>query len=122
LDDSILKLIEEGQVSLLQAPPSHTSAESEDPTMEWVSSQMRTLSLDARGILEECIRQFSCKYPNISESAWSSAVEAEISKDLSLMQMQPAIMKEYRRYVVIKGPRDHIEWDKDGVRSFNLAD
>jgi hypothetical protein len=114
-----LKLIEDGQVSLLQAPrPIQASAESDD-TSGWVSKQIRTMSLDARGLLEECWKQFNGNYPNVPESAWPSKMDAEISEDLSFMQMQPAIMQEYRRYVVIKGPgNDHIEWDRDGVSYF----
>jgi hypothetical protein len=111
-----LKLIEDGQVSLLQAPRNSETAADGDNNKRWVSKQILMMSLDTRGLLEECWKQFNTKYANVPESTWSSVMDAEISEDLSYMQMQPAIMQEYRRYVVIKGPgNDHIEWDRDGV-------
>jgi hypothetical protein len=53
---------------------------------------------------------------NVQKSDWSSVIESEISKDLSSMQMQPAIMENYRRFVIVKATRDdHLAWNKDGV-------
>jgi hypothetical protein len=115
-DDYLLTLIEEGQVSLLRAPP--PLPQKRDEAHSWASSQLSLLPLGTRGLLEECMRDFSKNYMDVKESEWASAIETEISRDLLSMQLQPTIMDTYRRFVVIKGHKEeHIPWDRDGVRS-----
>lgn len=58
---------------------------------------------DAREILKTCMDAFSAKYSNIPASRWDSTFEAEVTSDLLLMQQQPVIMEEYRRYIVLSG-------------------
>jgi hypothetical protein len=63
---------------------------------------------------------FSATFVNIPPEQWTATMESEISEDLHLMQMQPDIMKQYRRYVVIKAESDmHLNADKDGVGVLN---
>jgi hypothetical protein len=107
---NLLNLIEDGKISLLRAPPLQRSAlEHDDPIIEWASLQMRLIPLQTRSILEACLTEM--ERSNIG----SAGIETEISRDIRLMQVQPKIMDEYRRYVVIKGPNDNMNWDKDGV-------
>lgn len=75
--------------------------------------------LDGRGYLEYCINICKAQYANVAQGQWASAVEADISKDLFYMQMQPAVMQTWRRFVVIRGVNDkHIPWNRDGVGGF----
>lgn len=59
------------------------------------------------------------QYPNTPEAELPIAIQQEITRDLLSMQMQPAIMDKYRRFVVVKTSNDHcFEDDKDGVCLF----
>jgi hypothetical protein len=117
-DDYLLTLIEEGQVSLLRAPP--RSLEKDTLADDWTLSQLKLTSLQTRALLELCMRDFTRLYASVKEPGWASAIEAEIAEDVLSMQLQPAMMDTYRRYVVIKGNKDtHIPWDKDAVRACN---
>jgi hypothetical protein len=112
-DDYLLNLVVEGQVSLLRSP---SQVQEESDSNKWALTQLKMLRLKRRDLLEECLREFKEAYSQIEESGWMPATEAEISRDLLSMQLQPAVMDAYRRYVAIKGIKDdHIPWDKDGV-------
>jgi hypothetical protein len=112
-DDYLLNLVAEGQVSLLRSP---SQVQEENDSNEWALTQLKMLQLTRRGLLEECMREFKEAYSHVEESGWMPAAEAEISRDLLSIQLQPAVMDAYRRYVVIKGAKDdRIPWDKDGV-------
>ena len=68
------------------------------------------------GILEECLKEFNELFLNVQECEWPSLIEKEISKDLAGMQMQPVIMDNFRRFVVVKGTKDdHIDPSYAGV-------
>ncbi|KAJ7630621.1 hypothetical protein FB45DRAFT_916103 [Roridomyces roridus] len=109
--DLILKAIDEGEVSLLRAPDS-------DP--QWLQEHSYGRPHTQRGILEYCINTFNAKCSKMDESQWNTTVEAEISKDLNMMQQQPVIMDNYRRYVVITG--DNTSSPADGAEWTQLAD
>ncbi|KAI0936045.1 hypothetical protein AcV5_004288 [Taiwanofungus camphoratus] len=118
----ILSLIEQGRVSLLRAPPlTQCPKPNNDPAIEWVGWQLRLLRSDARGLLEECMRLATEQYPNTPEAELPIAIQQEITRDLLSMQMQPAIMDKYRRFVVVKTSNDHcFEDDKDGLECTTL--
>jgi hypothetical protein len=118
----LLTAIEEGEVALVHAPPHRRNPLGEDdPMRDWVRHYFTSIPMQSRAILEDCIKVFNEQYTNVQKSEWSSVIELEISNDLSSMQMQPAIMENYRRFVVIKAAHDnHIGWNKDGVsRRYN---
>ncbi|KAJ7655139.1 hypothetical protein DFH06DRAFT_1329491 [Mycena polygramma] len=114
--DILLKAIDAGEVSLLRAPPLDRNAtEKTDEPADWLREHWISRPLGPRHLLEYCMSAFSNKYANIPQEQWASTIEAEISEDLDSMQMQPHIMKQYRRYVVIRAESDdHIAVDKDG--------
>ena len=63
-------------------------------------------SFTAKRALEIGIQAFHSKYADTSESEWPQKMETEIQTDLSSMQRQPAIMKDYRRYVVFMSEQE----------------
>lgn len=102
----------EGVVSLFQAPALYGNESGQG----WVTSQLKLLSLNATGLLKECLSTFTARYSNTPRSQLSSAMEAAISGDLLRMQTQPSIMENYRRYVVITATgADQVESNRDGV-------
>ncbi|KAF8213405.1 hypothetical protein K438DRAFT_1803927 [Mycena galopus ATCC 62051] len=114
--DRLLRAIDDGEVSVLRAPPLERNAtRSNDPAADWLREHWINRPPGPRQMLESCLSAFSAKYSNTPRAGWASAVEAEVSADLDLMQVQPDIMKQYRRYVVIKAETDsHLAGDKDG--------
>ncbi|KAJ7456662.1 hypothetical protein FB451DRAFT_1276767 [Mycena latifolia] len=124
----LLKAIDEGEVSLLRAPPLDRNARKDsDPAADWLRDHWVTRPFGPRRVLEFCMDAFSAKYSNVPKEQWVSAIESEISEDLDLMQRQPDIMKHYRRYVVIRAEgdgslsadRDGFEWITNSDFSFN---
>ena len=110
---NIITLVAEGEVSLLRAPALH----GDDPGSNWIGSQLRLFSLNASGLLEECLSIFAAQYSNMSAAQLPGAVDGEISKDLLRMQTQPSIMENYRRFVIIKKTgSNEADLNKDGVR------
>lgn len=115
--ERLLKAIDDGEVSLLRAPPLERSLlRKGDPCTDWLRDHWITRPIGPRHVLEFCMKAFDSKYSSVPQDQWASAVEAEISEDLDMMQRQPAIMEHYRRYVAIKAESDPpVGGDKDGV-------
>ncbi|RDB28456.1 hypothetical protein Hypma_015299 [Hypsizygus marmoreus] len=104
---SLLTAIDDGQLALITSPPhSSSSTKENDPTSDWLREYWTHRPEDPRSILQFGVEAFNNKYTNIQNSEWASAIDVEISKDLSSMRQQPAIMERYRRYVVLGRGRD----------------
>lgn len=99
--EDLLKMIRNGTLSLLPQPPFLPN--DFKGITDWASSQLRILTLDERGILGLCLRNFTKEYADLDEEKWPSAVKEEVLSSLSSMQVQPSIMKNYRRFVVLRG-------------------
>lgn len=120
----LLKLIEEGKVSLLHVPPKSRSprlAENDtsrtvNPGLDWVSWALGISSMDSAGILQECLRIFDKKHPNISDRDIRTVIEQEVLSDIVQMQLEPAIMDNYRRFVMIVETRNDQSLETSGVR------
>lgn len=107
-------------LSLLSAPPSQL-LENGEPSKRWMNWQISLLNMQTRGILEFCLGTFARKYGEVPRSELAAAVEDEIKKDMFLIHIQPALVEQYRRYVVIKGPQDRLNDVDCGVRRFMLG-
>ncbi|KAH9947673.1 hypothetical protein B0H21DRAFT_316591 [Amylocystis lapponica] len=119
--DELLELIESGKLSLLQAPPLSRALSGSDSAITWIGQQFKMLRMNARDILEECIALSRDQYANVQESELPLAIEREISRDLWNMQLQPVIMDEYRRFVVVNGRSDRfLTGDDNGVECVSL--
>lgn len=72
--------------------------------------------MDARTLLEECIRTAKEQYSDV-KAELADAIQKEIARDLWALQMQPAVMDEYRRLVVVKSKSSdrYFTEDKEGV-------
>ncbi|KAJ7666449.1 hypothetical protein B0H17DRAFT_1089829 [Mycena rosella] len=107
--DLLLRAIDDGEVSVLRAPPlDRYPLKDSDPAEDWLRDHWVTRPLGPRRVLESCMDAFT-------PTEWASAIESEISEDLDLMQRQPDIMKHYRRYVVIRAESDDsVNADRDG--------
>ncbi|CDO70283.1 hypothetical protein BN946_scf184942.g83 [Trametes cinnabarina] len=116
--EELLTSIEDGSVSLLQAPQvSRDPPAQDDPALLWTRWMVRASTLDARGILEECLRIAAEQFANTADADLPLAIEKEIARDMMRMQVQPAIMDNYRRFVVFRTKQDSFfaEESKYGV-------
>ncbi|KAH9043764.1 hypothetical protein EDB85DRAFT_2080724 [Lactarius pseudohatsudake] len=121
----LLSRIGQGQLSLLRTPPHYGSGES--ALLAWITWQQEMSLLDPRGILEWCLRVFSQQFSDYPEEKWTVRVLDELSSVLTSLQMQPSIMDQYRRYVVITGKQDKVGYDRSGfewtaIDAFNFRD
>ena len=116
IHQDLLSRIGQGQLSLLQSPPHYGSGES--ALFGWIRWQQEMTMLDPRGILERCLRGFSQQFSEFPEEKWTPRVLDDLSSVLMSLQMQPSIMDQYRRYVVITGKQDRVGYDRSGVSVF----
>ena len=62
--------------------------------------------MQSRGILEDCVNAWREAYSSIRESEWRAVIHSDIMDELGRLQMQPEIMDNYRRFVVIRSPSE----------------
>ncbi|KAI0336075.1 hypothetical protein GY45DRAFT_1342187 [Cubamyces sp. BRFM 1775] len=105
--EDLLKAIADGSVALLQAPPLvRDPPAQQNPAILWTRWQLRVSGLDARGVLEECLERAAEQFANTSDADLPAAIEKEIARDLVRMQVRPAIMDHYRRFVLFRTKQD----------------
>jgi len=104
----LLTAIANGEVALLSYPPTGLSPTRErgDPRLDWIVMHYIDRPEDPRSILEFCIDAFDKKYGHLERSKAASAILNEISRDLSCIRQQPAMMDKYRRYNVLKEEKE----------------
>ncbi|EEB95602.1 hypothetical protein MPER_05400 [Moniliophthora perniciosa FA553] len=95
----LLDAIDNGLFGLLRAPPQ--PKDEQEPTNQWIGAQIDHVVRDQRDTLEFCLAEFSSKYANVPVEKWKVTLEEEISSDLRQMQIQPGLMEEYRRFVIL---------------------
>ncbi|XP_006454517.1 hypothetical protein AGABI2DRAFT_189776, partial [Agaricus bisporus var. bisporus H97] len=99
---NLLRLIADGEISLMAAPPLPTAAV--EAIKSWVRNQCRTTSpLDALSIGTAA---FNSICANKDQNEWIGAVQHAANCDIVTIQQQPAILYKYRRFVVVKSERD----------------
>ena len=114
LHQDLLSRIGQGQLSLLFMEPPHYSPK-EAPLLEWIRQHQETSMLEPRGILEYCLRSFNKHFSELPEEKWTFNILTELLSMLFSLQMQPCMMDQYRRFVVITGRQDKIAPDRGGV-------
>ncbi|KAJ3541216.1 hypothetical protein NM688_g6118 [Phlebia brevispora] len=119
--EQLLRLIEDGKISLLPSLPLvkrevRTGSQFLDPRMEWVAWVAGTSPWNAKTILVQCMKQLDERFSKTPIRDLSYAVEKETMSDFRQLQCQPAIMDNYRRFVLITESRnDAPDTCKDGV-------
>ncbi|KAK7051360.1 hypothetical protein VNI00_004860 [Paramarasmius palmivorus] len=95
----LLNAVEDGHFSLMRAPPSPEDHQA--LTTQWLDAQIDHVTRDSRETLGFCLNEFLRSYGNVPEERWERVLEEEISDDLRKMQIQPKVMEDYRRFVVL---------------------
>ncbi|PIL29610.1 hypothetical protein GSI_08247 [Ganoderma sinense ZZ0214-1] len=124
--EDLLKAIEQGTIALLHAPPVvRDPAPEGDASLLWTRWMLCLPSMNARQILEECLRIAAEQFANTSAADLPMAIEKEIARDMLRMQMQPVIMDKYRRFVVVKGKgqtQTNFREDKGGIEVTTISE
>ncbi|KAJ7597472.1 hypothetical protein C8J56DRAFT_771636 [Mycena floridula] len=114
----LLTAINDGKIALLRAPPDGRNPQSLHDSVSWqdqeftdkladfkeelVISQFRT----PRQMIQFCVDEFSSKHGTKPREEWTFAVRDEMITDMLTMQIQPAVMKQYRRFVFLHADRE----------------
>ncbi|KAL0950851.1 hypothetical protein HGRIS_007609 [Hohenbuehelia grisea] len=99
----IFDFIEEGQVAMNEAPPSDLQlmlAQRGD----LIADLLAQTDWEKRDYLVEAMKRFDALYGPIPEQARMDAIKEEVVKSITAMQLQPGIMDNYRRFIIIKAP------------------
>ncbi|KAJ3569281.1 hypothetical protein NP233_g5152 [Leucocoprinus birnbaumii] len=97
----LLRLIAEGEIALLSAPPEPANIEN---TKAWVRNNCRTL--DPMGVLSIGNAAFNSVCANVPQINWPETVHKTADHDIIAFQRHPAIMYEHRRFIIVKGDKD----------------
>ena len=112
-------MIHDGKVPLLPNMPARRwDAEAVE---KWTSWQLELPILTPRSILERSLRSFITRFADIEEEKWSAAIEDELFAISVAAQLQPAIMDNRRRFVVIRGQLEDRADNRNGVSSYDHA-
>ena len=122
-------MIERGESALLTAPPQRqnpkesisTERKWDDPAMDWITAQFRQIPMDGRQLLDHCLQSLEERHPGANDDALISIVGRETMEELRQMQFQPALMDEYRRYVIIKAEKDTDLNDRTEMVSWSIS-
>ncbi|KAJ6577748.1 hypothetical protein B0H19DRAFT_1121271 [Mycena capillaripes] len=112
-----------GEVSLLHTPLNNPSG---DEFKQWVLDHSLFRPLTTQAILERCTTAFEEAYTSFPQANWASVGRSDVLADMRRMQTQPAVLTEYRRFVVLDSSGDSsqytstegVEWDSVGNFDF----
>ena len=116
----LLSLIVDGKISLLTAPPTSRRPQQEgtkwrDPELTWLNGQYALISMSEREILAACITAFDELFPQAAVNEIQGLGAKHAYKEMDSMQFQPAIMDDYRRYVVVRGEKENMTDERNLV-------
>ncbi|KAF8078396.1 hypothetical protein FPV67DRAFT_1557732 [Lyophyllum atratum] len=119
----LLDAIENGQLALMTSPPRHelSPTTNTDSRQEWLRHNWTHRPQGHLHTLQSGINAFNTRYGNIQQAEWISTSYTNISKDVTSMRCQPAIMQHYRRYVILQSPKEKESRLPDGLEWTTLA-
>jgi len=99
----LLRLIEDGEIALISIPCYPTSNER---VKMWIRNHSHVLnSLSALSIGNTA---FHSVCANVSRIDWVAIVQKNVDDDIVAVQRHPAILYKHRRFIVVKGVKDHV--------------
>ncbi|KAJ7183516.1 hypothetical protein C8R46DRAFT_1186538 [Mycena filopes] len=124
--NEIFEAIIRGQVALMQAPFDEDFTHQSDATRQWVPQT-------TEDVLDRCLKAFNDDVDSLGlpSSSWTTLAQDIIVGDMRRMQVQPALRREYRRFVVLDSESSFnvssginsvggMEWG--GLRAFHFGD
>jgi len=90
----ILDLVAAGSIAVMQSPLAGGNA--------WLKDFINMQELEGQDLLQECVQNSIACFAHYNQPDILAAADQEISRDLLNMELQPAFMNDYRRFVVIR--------------------
>jgi hypothetical protein len=115
--NELLHLIESYAISITNTPPiSHGNHEKDDRLAAWICNEIQRLDASPRELVSSCLEAFSRHISKIPSNDLSVTMQDYVLRDILLMQRQPILMDNYRRFIVVKSKSEvAIRWDQSGV-------
>ncbi|KAJ7131933.1 hypothetical protein C8R46DRAFT_1201870 [Mycena filopes] len=110
--NEIFEAIISGQVALMHAPSDDEFTHRADATRQWVVDFGVLRPQTTEDVLDRCLKAFNSEINSLGlpPSSWTILAQDIIVGDMRRMQVQPALLREYRRFVVL-----------DSESSFNVS-
>ncbi|KAJ7036712.1 hypothetical protein C8F04DRAFT_1257595 [Mycena alexandri] len=130
--NKIIESIIRGDISIMHAPPVDDPFNQSTETQQWVVDFGLLRPQTSEAVLHYCAKAFTKDiHALVPPSNWTTRAAHIIAADMRRMQIQPALMGEYRRFVVLDWEssldvsratvlRAGIEWG--GLRTFSFND
>lgn len=116
--DRICNEVLEGKVALMDAPPNRNLASAE--VKRWMINHSLFRPFTKSAILDRCMEAFNDAYASVAQSSWLTSAKNNVLGDLRRMQCQPALVDDYRRFVVVDVGTVDTEL-RDGVNTSTLV-
>ncbi|KAF7362237.1 hypothetical protein MVEN_00569900 [Mycena venus] len=117
----IFAAIQKGEISLTTTPNHLT----EEKHRQWVFANSVLKPRTTAAILEHCTKAFDEAYAPFPQENWSKLGKNDVLGDMRRMQIHPAALTDYRRFVVLDSSvdlrynrPDGIEWNTVGTFDF----
>ncbi|KAJ6593484.1 hypothetical protein B0H19DRAFT_1090548 [Mycena capillaripes] len=101
--ERIFGAIRDGQVALMQTPVNDPT---DDDVREWVLEHSLFRPLTTQAVLERCTQAFQDAYASFPQENWATLAKNDVLADMRRMQIQPGVLTEYRRFVVLDSSSD----------------
>lgn len=108
----ILDLVVAGSIAVMQSPLTGEDA--------WLRDFINIQESEGRDLLRECVQSSIARFAHYNEPDILVVADQEISRDLLNMELQPAFMDDYRRFVIIRAASEEsrsLPESGSGVRS-----
>ncbi|TDL28817.1 hypothetical protein BD410DRAFT_893750 [Rickenella mellea] len=107
----VVSCIVKGEASFLTSP-----RRTPEKALKWINIHLKLIDLSAEGILRFAVKHFMERHPHSNPNeptAYIQVVEEDLMCDIIMMQEQPTIREQYRRFIIVKGTKEeHKEFDR----------
>ncbi|KAJ6589867.1 hypothetical protein DFH09DRAFT_1425319, partial [Mycena vulgaris] len=111
--DLIFDAILAGKVALMRTPASDASPKDID---QWLRDYTLFHPFTKHAVLQCCANAFDATYSSSGQSTWATSARKDVLADMRHVQVHPAFVEEYRRFVVLDASADPQRHDgEDGV-------
>jgi hypothetical protein len=83
---------------------------------QWVLAHSLFRPMTTQEVFERCTKAFDDAYASFPQANWATLAKNDILADMRRMQIQPTILEDYRRFVVLDSSSDPARYTPtDGV-------
>lgn len=89
-----------------------------DPRVGWAEWLMKLQFSEPKDVLDQCVTMLPEKFHQLSDKELTQTVEKEVLADIARLQLNPDIMDNHRRFVLITETRKETSAESEGVSVF----